>query len=243
MGELDLTGESDADILELLVVSDELLLEELFKHVQDYLIEKQSAWVQQNLFLILHTVFKLSNCKELQDYCLDFICIEPLSFISSKDFLSLGKDILYELLKRDDLQIKEVVAWDYLIKWGINQTPGLVCLNNNRATWDDRNYAALKKTLNQFIPLIRFSDISSVDFFDKVRPYKPIIPQKFYEELMKFYMRKSSSITTTLPPRICSLIIRSKLISIILNWIEGRSANIIRTKQDSLYRFDLLFRG
>ncbi|RIA86309.1 hypothetical protein C1645_829457, partial [Glomus cerebriforme] len=40
-------------------------------------------------------------------------------------FPSLDKDILYGLLKRDDLQIEEAVAWDYLIKWGIEQTPGL----------------------------------------------------------------------------------------------------------------------
>ncbi|CAI2187467.1 17292_t:CDS:2 [Funneliformis geosporum] len=64
-GEVDLTTKSDADILRLLVASDKL---ELFKYVQDHLIEKQT---------------------------------------------------------RDDLQIEEAVAWDYLIKWGIEQTLNL----------------------------------------------------------------------------------------------------------------------
>ncbi|POG77056.1 BTB/POZ protein [Rhizophagus irregularis DAOM 181602=DAOM 197198] len=44
-GELDLTKQSGENILGLLVASDELLLEELFKHVRDYLIEKQTKWI------------------------------------------------------------------------------------------------------------------------------------------------------------------------------------------------------
>ncbi|UZO14555.1 uncharacterized protein OCT59_006011 [Rhizophagus irregularis] len=124
-GELDLTKQSGEDILGLLVSSDELLIDELFNHVQDYLIEKQTSLVQKNFVLVLHTVFQLTSCKKLQDYCLESICEDPKPFISSKMFPSLDKDILFGLLKRDDLQIEEVVAWDYLIKWGIEQTPGL----------------------------------------------------------------------------------------------------------------------
>ncbi|UZO14588.1 uncharacterized protein OCT59_006044 [Rhizophagus irregularis] len=124
-GELDLAKQSGEDILGLLVSSDELLIDELFNHVQDYLIEKQTSWVQKNFVLVLHTVFQLTSCKKLQDYCLESICEDPEPFISSKTFLSLDKDILFGLLKRNDLQIKEIAAWDCLIKWGIEQTPGL----------------------------------------------------------------------------------------------------------------------
>ena len=51
-GELNLTKQLGKDILELLVASDELLLEELFQHVQDYLIEKQTKWVHENFVLV-----------------------------------------------------------------------------------------------------------------------------------------------------------------------------------------------
>jgi len=61
------------------------------------------------------------------------ICEDPQPFITSKEFLSLDKDILYGLLKRDDLQIEEVVLWIYLI---IQQIRGLVNLNN-RDKWSD----------------------------------------------------------------------------------------------------------
>ncbi|CAB5364304.1 unnamed protein product [Rhizophagus irregularis] len=87
-GELELKKYPGEIILGLLVASDELLLGELFEHVQDYLIE-------------------------------------------------------------------EIDVWDSLIKWGIEQTPGLGSMNSNRIKWSNINYEALKKTLDSFIPLIR----------------------------------------------------------------------------------------
>jgi len=41
------------NIFELLVASDELLLEELFQCVQDHLIERKGIWVQQDFVLVM----------------------------------------------------------------------------------------------------------------------------------------------------------------------------------------------
>ncbi|RGB25046.1 hypothetical protein C1646_747525 [Rhizophagus diaphanus] len=241
-GELDLTKQSGENILGLLVASDELLLEELFKHVRDYLIEKQTKWVDKNFVLVLNAVFSLDNCKKLQDYCLKSICENPLPFFSSKIFPSLNKEILFDLLERDDLQIKEIIVWDYLIKWGIEQTTGLGNKNSDRAKWNNKDYDELKKTLNQFIPLIRFTEISRADFFDKVRPYRIIIPNHIYDEIEEFYYKDALPKTTILPPRtgysfeigkIESNIIKPILAKLIVNLIGN----------DQLYRFKLIYRG
>ncbi|UZO14127.1 uncharacterized protein OCT59_005595 [Rhizophagus irregularis] len=69
--------------------------------------------------------------------------------------------------------IEEIVAWDFLINWGIEQISGL---GSDRTEWSEDDYEALKGTISQFIPLIRFMDISLADFYDKVRPYKAAIP-------------------------------------------------------------------
>ena len=53
---------------------------------------------------------------------------------------------------------------------GIQQTPGLGSKNSNKANWNQENFEALKETLNQFIPLIQFVDISTNDFFNNVQP-------------------------------------------------------------------------
>ena len=64
-GKLDLTGQSSENILELLIASDELLLKELFKHIQDYLIQERINWTKQNFVQVFHTVSKLFKCKKL----------------------------------------------------------------------------------------------------------------------------------------------------------------------------------
>ncbi|PKK72426.1 BTB-domain-containing protein [Rhizophagus irregularis] len=217
-GEVDLTNTSGMNVLELLVASDELLLKELFKHVQDYLIEKQENWIQKNFVLVLHSVFGLESY------------------------------ILYGLLERNDLQIEEIVVLDSLIKWGIEQTPGLGIRNSDRNKWNNRNFEALKKTLNKFIPLIRFVGISPSEYFDKVRPYKAIIPNRIHEEIEEYYYKGNLPRTTTLPPRtgiiqkIESCIIKPNLSSIIINWIERKDSNYNRNRKDTVYNFDLIYR-
>ncbi|EXX50245.1 hypothetical protein RirG_272640 [Rhizophagus irregularis DAOM 197198w] len=245
-GELDLTEQSGENILDLLVASDELLLEELFEHVQDYLIEKQTNWVRENFIFVLNTVFRLDNCKRLQDYCLESIREDLLPFFSSKSFPSINKQILLGVLKRDDLQIEEIIIWDYLIKWGIEQTPGLGNENCDRENWNYEDYEALKNTLNQFIPLIRFAGISHADFFDKVRPYRNIITDNIYEEIEEFH-KDALPITTMLPPRIGlifkSNIINQKLAKIIINWINNKDAMYINNRNGPFYKLNIIYRG
>ncbi|PKY30573.1 hypothetical protein RhiirB3_447728 [Rhizophagus irregularis] len=244
LGELDLTEQSGENILNLLVASDELLLEELFIHVQNYLIIKQTNWVRENFVFVLNTVFRLDNCKRLQDYCLESICEDPLQFFSSKSFLSINKEILLGLLKRDDLQIEEVVIWE----WGIEQTPGLGYENSDRAKWNYKDYETLNITLNQFIPLIQLAGISRADFFDKVHPYRTIIPTHIYKEIEEFHYKDSLPKTTILPTRagliFKSNIIKPKLAKIIINWIDNKDTMYIRNnRNDPFYKFNLIYRS
>ena len=108
------------------------------------MIEKRINWVKNNSILVLDTVSKLANCKKLQDYCLKLICANPLPLITSNNFPSPDKNILFDLLKRDDLQIEEIVVWDYLIKWGIEQTPELESKDNDRARWGQENFVHIQ---------------------------------------------------------------------------------------------------
>src|ERR1044071_5240252 len=103
LGELNFSNQSSEDIFDLLMASDELLLEGLFKNVQDHLLENCTGWIQQNLDLVTNPVFRLADCKNLQDHCLESIRADPQTFITSKNFPSLDDDILCWLLERNDL--------------------------------------------------------------------------------------------------------------------------------------------
>ncbi|CAG8458512.1 7657_t:CDS:2 [Funneliformis mosseae] len=157
--ELNLTKRSDEEILGLLIASDELLLEELFKHIQDYLIEKQTSWVQENFV--------------------------------------------------------------------------------NRVEWNQENFKALKKTLNQLIPLIRFVEISRADFLNKVHPYEAIIPRHMYKEIAEFHHKGNLPKMITLAPRVASTIIKPKLASVICNWIDKKDSNVLSFNNG--YKFNLIY--
>jgi len=115
------------------------------------------------------------------------------------------------LLKRDDLQVEEIDVWDCLIKWGIEQTPGLGSKNSDKAKWNQENFEDLEKTLSQFIPLIRFEEISRADFFNRVRLYKAVFPHHIYEDVVEFYYKETLP-KTTLSPQVGKIQIESKLI-------------------------------
>ncbi|GBC02517.1 hypothetical protein RclHR1_04660010 [Rhizophagus clarus] len=175
--------------------------------------------------------------KKLQDIIIESICKDSHSFFTSNGFLSLDKDIIYKVLERDDLEIKEVIAWDHLIEWGISDLKGEEC---NTDKWSNKDYEKLKEILNQFIPLIRFVEITFDDFNYKIKPYKVIISKQIYEEIEEFYNNGTIPKITTLPPRIGQIdskIIKPKLLKIIIKWI---------TKGDfwiSSYKFNLIYRG
>ncbi|CAI2165596.1 8787_t:CDS:2 [Funneliformis geosporum] len=80
-GILDFENQTGSDIFDLLVASDELLLEETVIFVQKYLIENESrtTWYQRNFIKVLHTVFQLErkNTNNLSSWSKeDFIALK-----------------------------------------------------------------------------------------------------------------------------------------------------------------------
>ncbi|CAB4385815.1 unnamed protein product [Rhizophagus irregularis] len=217
-GEFNFKNKSGTDSFKLLVACNNLLLEELVEYLQSFLIEQHSSWIRQNFVLVLNTIFKSPILKKLQDYCIDFICTNPLIIITSSDFLLLDKVTLFYLLKRDILRIKETNIWEFLIKWGIKQTPGLEN-KYNQDEWTDKDYKDLKNTLIDLIPLIKFNNINSNDFYDKIRPYEVIIPINLYDEILEYH-----------------LVIKPKL-------LELKDPIYIRNENDPIYKFKLIYHG
>ena len=122
---------------------------------------------------------------------------------------------------------------------GIKQTPELEN-ENHQNEWTDKNYEDLKNILKNLIPLIRFLDISSDDFYDKVHPYERIIPHQIYDELMSYYLNDILPKTISIIPRVASAIIKPKLANIIANWIDRNDSNVLSFNYK--YKFNLIYK-
>ncbi|RIB29644.1 hypothetical protein C2G38_1042941 [Gigaspora rosea] len=113
MGTLDLTDQPGFNILALLVAVDELLLDQLINHIQEYFIDKESNWLKENFVMALPTISKLQSCKKIQDYIMKTIEPPINSESDIHDILAIANELaLIHLIDRiQDLLIKNEPSW------------------------------------------------------------------------------------------------------------------------------------
>ncbi|RIB15931.1 hypothetical protein C2G38_2038996 [Gigaspora rosea] len=159
-GTISLENINASVIFELLIASNEFRLEELIKHVQSFLLENNASWLRLNFSRVYQASFKDNNLKDLQQFCANIIAKHPNIIFDSDEFLSLPENILIFILKLDNLQMDEGKIWDYTIKWGIAQIPSLP---PNLDRWSDEHFSALKSSLQDCLPLIRYFQIPEIE--------------------------------------------------------------------------------
>ena len=93
------------------IIADKLLLQELVDYLRKYLAKNKSEWMEQHFELIHRTSFQLNSLSELQRFCTDLMATSPEKVFKSFDFVSLPETSLISLIKRDDLQMKEIEVW------------------------------------------------------------------------------------------------------------------------------------
>ncbi|GBB91481.1 hypothetical protein RclHR1_01880012 [Rhizophagus clarus] len=250
-GIISLDDHNVSEILEILIAADELTLRELVEFLQEYLIENESEWIEQHFGLIHNASFQSNSLLLLQDFCTNFIAKFPEKVFKSLDFVSFPEKSLISLIERDDLQMKEIEIWEYVLKWGLERNPTILL---DPITWSDDDFKIMENTLQYCLPLIRFFSLSSEEFFQKVHPYKKLIKSHLYEELLGSYLdfnfKPSNDI---LLPRyknideiIDSRIVNLNIISLISRWIDkiDIKSKYAYTRELYLpYEFGLLLRG
>ncbi|EXX67514.1 uncharacterized protein OCT59_029210 [Rhizophagus irregularis] len=249
-GVISLNEQEPSEILKILVAADQLFLQELIDYLQKYLIENESEWMEQYFEHIYRASLQSNSLLELQQYCINFMAKSPEKIFKSIDFTSLHEKSLVSLIKRDDLQMKEVKVWEHVLKWGLGKN---LTLLPDPTTWSNDDFKTMENTLQHCLPLVRFFSLSSDDFFQKVRPYKKLLKHQTYEELLESYLNPNSEPNDNiLLPRYINMdgIIDSKIInlniaSLISRWIDNDiKSKFAYTRELYLpYEFNLLLRG
>jgi hypothetical protein len=246
-----LNRQETSDFLKILAVADELHLQELVDYLQKYLIENESEWMEENFEFTQRISSQSNNLMKLQQFCADFIAKSPEKIFKSLHFTSFSEKYLISLIKRDDLQMKEIELWEYVIKWGLAQNPTLV---PDPCIWSDDDFKKMKNTLQHFLPSIRFFSLSSKEFSQKVRPYKKLLDNQLFEDLLNSYLDSDHIPTDNISlPRnikidgvIDSKIVNLNIVSIISRWIDKVDVNYKFSHLRELYlphEFQLLVRG
>ncbi|CAG8652023.1 3161_t:CDS:2, partial [Paraglomus brasilianum] len=164
-------------ILKILVAAEELDLNRLINHIQNFLIEEKTQWLQEDP--------------------------RPELIFNSENFLSIDEPMLILLLTRDDLAMDEIDITPY---------------------W------------KQQIPLIRWFQIPPADFSRKVRPYKKLLPEALYEDILSYHL-------PTLNVSFDSTTITSNIVALLATWIDCKSKDASYKLQKNPYDFKLAFRA
>ncbi|CAB4407593.1 unnamed protein product [Rhizophagus irregularis] len=252
-GTVILDEEDGVEVLNLYMASNELELHKLKDHVGNFLKKHQRYFFQKHPIDMIDIIFTHDIFADLREFCLKTLCAEPHILLGTDKFKSLSEDVLIQLLKREDLFIREISIWDDILVWGFAKNPSL---DNDVNKWSRDDIDLMKNTMEKFIPLIQFHDISGEDFFNKVLPYEDLIPKEIKQEALRAHMlpgtRSSMASVPNLTaqvngpirratlPKIDSKIITTQHVLSFSSWIDGfeyKNAKIIP------YDFNLLLRG
>ncbi|RHZ46427.1 hypothetical protein Glove_621g4 [Diversispora epigaea] len=239
-------------IYELMVNANELELKELSVKLESYLIESKASWLRTHFSFVYCSIFDSNEFQGLKKFYNDIIAKYPKLIFESEDFTSLQETALVFILKRNDLQVEEIKIWDYVIKWGIVQNP---TLHADSKEWSNENFKALEITLRQCLPLIRYFHISSEDIWEKVKPYKKILEEQLWDDIIQHSMSPNKSVnslilparnfsTPELPSRMnesFSTIINREHVAELSSWIDRKST--IYSLVNIPYEFQLILRG
>ncbi|GBC38719.2 hypothetical protein GLOIN_2v1473716 [Rhizophagus irregularis DAOM 181602=DAOM 197198] len=239
-----------SDIIHLLVAAENLKLQEIVNYLQLYLIENKSSWMEENFTFIHNTSFQHDSFTELQKFCTDIMTNYPEKIFNSLDFTSIPEKSLISLIEQDYLKMEEIDVWDHVLKWGLAQNSSLL---PDPEEWSDDDFKLMEKSLQKCLPLVRFFQLSSKEFLNKVVPYQKLLNPKLYKDLMSYHLDGDNKIISTIQPargfNIDSKLITNKAALYIASWIDKKENEhpiygfTPYNSFDNPYEFKLLLRG
>ncbi|EXX79956.1 hypothetical protein GLOIN_2v1769198 [Rhizophagus irregularis DAOM 181602=DAOM 197198] len=241
-GHINVDDKTGTELLDIMIASDELKLEQLTKLAEDFILENHHQFLRSDPVGTLQIVYYNKSLVNLQEFCLETICFEPKILFNSDKFINLPAPLLEIILKRDDLNLPEIEVWENLIKWGLaqGQTP-----NQHVSKWSKEYFNHFQRILYKFIPLIRFYEISSDDYFNKVKSYEEILPKELRDDILKFHMVTEYKPTLDKSSQRCpkySLINQNHIV-VFSNWIDKKGKITKYTSKTIPYELNLLYRA
>ncbi|CAG8592826.1 18883_t:CDS:1, partial [Acaulospora morrowiae] len=239
-GIVDLRELDGTEVFKVLVAADELGLQKLIDNTQKFLIENRDNFLREDPAKMLCIVTCHETFDDIKKFCLETILADPDILFGSNKFLTLEESALMSILRCDDLLMDEINIWDCVIKWGMSRDPEL---KSNVESFKDQDFKELEDRLHNFIPLIRFHDISMEDFYLRVWPFKKILSEELVDDILRCYMvSKAIPRCNVYDPRDTSGLVNRKHFTLFASWIDQKSENYTRFNQIP-YKFTHIYRA
>ena len=183
-------------LLDLLDATKYLRLDSVNTALQKHLIIHEATWIKSQFSHVRH-IASQKNYKSILSFCNDLAKYDPTVVFKAADFMQLDKDLLVNILEQDYIGTTEVEAWGKVVAWGKHRTVGLP---EDMKDWQQGHFEALKTTLEDCIPLIRFFQFTAAEFNDHVIPYDGLLPKELFKDLMGYFLKPNYTPKTNILP-------------------------------------------
>ena len=133
------------EILNIIIASDDLKLNQLIKVVEEFFIKNHYQSLRDDPVGILQTAYCHQVLNNIQKSCLEVVCFEPENLCNSVNFIKLPALLLEIILKQDDLNLDEIKVWENLIKWGLAQDKTLI---DDVSKWNQEKFNIFERILH-----------------------------------------------------------------------------------------------
>ncbi|CAG8479195.1 1761_t:CDS:2 [Paraglomus occultum] len=164
--------------------------------LQKHLIIHEAAWIKSQFSHVRH-IASQKNYKSILSFCNDLAKYDPTVVFKAADFMQLDKDLLVNILEQDYIGTTEVEAWGKVVAWGKHRTAGLP---EDMKDWQQCHFEALKSTIEDCIPLIRFFQFTAAEFNDHVIPYDGLLPKELFKDLMGYFLKPNYTPKSSILP-------------------------------------------
>ncbi|CAG8752018.1 2376_t:CDS:2, partial [Dentiscutata erythropus] len=185
-----LEDKSGPEIFRILLATEKLGLYEIITYLQQFLLEHHIDWLKRHIETVNRASFRNDHFQVLQQFC---TTNDPGKVLNNINFDSISENAIISLLKRDHFGTDEVQMWDNVLKWGLTQNPTLLTMDPTK--WTANDFKTLRVSLQQFLPLIGFHEMTSQQFFEKVSPFSKIFEPRIYEELVQYFMLSDENVS------------------------------------------------
>ena len=226
-------------LFDVVIAADELELLEVYQQLEKRLVENKLDWRPKDII----TALRYDHFTNLYNTALRLAYRNPEIIFKSVDFLKMEEIHLIRLLKCDDLELKEIKIWEYLIKWGIANTDSI--LNDNLTKWTPENFMDIKNTLRNCIHYIRFFQMLPIDYAKVRTQFKNILPDGLDEEVLQYFSdpNPETSFNVLKPLRgypFDSKIINANDAALIASWVDKKQGTPYHFKELP-FKFKLIY--
>ncbi|PKC08946.1 hypothetical protein RhiirA5_416302 [Rhizophagus irregularis] len=211
---------NEVNLIDVIIAADELQLLELYQQLENQLLENKLTWKPKDII----TALEHDRFTNLYNFALGLMNRNPKIIFESEYFSKITEVQLIQLLKSDELELEEIKIWEYLIKWGIENTDSI--LDEDLIKWTPENFVDLKNTLRNCIPHIRFFNMSPNEYTKATFHFKDILPDGLDEEVLQYFSDPNSKPSFNILPLrgypFDSKIINSKDAALIASWINKK---------------------